>query len=45
MEEEDLWKDKEEDKKQKNPKKLHKGALIPQTAHLSWKDQINKILK
>jgi len=29
----------------KKGKKLHKGSLLPSGAHLSWKDEIEKMLK
>jgi len=29
----------------KKGKKLHKGSLLPSGAHLSWKDEIDKLLK
>ncbi len=29
----------------KKGKKLHKGSLMPAGAHISWKDEIEKMLK
>ena len=31
--------------KPKAGKKLHKGSLLPSGSHLSWKDQVEKMLK
>ncbi len=40
---EDLEKDLKDAKKK--GKKLHKGSLLPSGTHLSWKDEIEKMLK
>ena len=43
-EEADGWVNDDGDKPQ-NKKKMHKGALMPDGSHLSWKQNIEKMLK
>jgi len=33
------------DTKKKKTKKLHKGSLLPSGTHISWRDEIEKMLK
>ncbi|CAD8081946.1 unnamed protein product [Paramecium sonneborni] len=40
----DIWKN-ETDQQDQNKQKLIRGNLIPQTGHLKWKDQIEKLMK
>ncbi|CAD8161194.1 unnamed protein product [Paramecium pentaurelia] len=40
----DIWKN-EKDQQDQNKQKLIRGNLIPQTGHLKWKDQIEKLIK
>lgn len=37
--------EKSEEKKPKKKQKLHKGSLLPSGAHLSWKEELDKMLK
>lgn len=36
---------KNQQNNKKKSKKLHKGSLLPSGAHISWKDQIEQMLK
>ncbi|CAD8150439.1 unnamed protein product [Paramecium octaurelia] len=40
----DIWKN-EKDQQDQNKQKLIRGNLIPQTGHLNWKNQIEKLMK
>ncbi|CAD8075537.1 unnamed protein product [Paramecium primaurelia] len=40
----DIWKN-DKDQQDQNKQKLIRGNLIPQTGHLKWKDQIEKLMK
>lgn len=37
--------EKPKDAKKGKGKKLHKGSLLPSGTHISWKDEIEKMLK
>lgn len=32
-------------KKVKKSQRIHKGALMPKTAHLNWREQLDKLTK
>lgn len=37
--------EKSDEKKAKKKQKLHKGSLMPSGAHLTWKEELDKMLK